>query len=404
LNTYIPKPFVDASSGLSITGDFPTGSAGEIRTLGEDAYEILPKPEPVPDWFFEALQVNFGGAGVPREYAFHVRAVSKDARRVKLRFRFTETNGAGYMDPPYWVRRRGRWQKAPASDVFFASREYCDIEIDLAENEPVQIANKPYMELDEVDWEVDEIVSSFPFFSQRIFGSTAEGRPLVVLETEPREEKILVHATMQPAEPAAEPILAIAHWLGDRSQRANRLLERFQFCLIPLPNPDGSFHGRSVTNGEGEVPMFSFGRHLEGASAPVETRALWDYVSDIKPTGFIEFHTHYQGTRFHKLNPISLDWFPEEMHDRVTETNASLLRVNDQWRVTELTPETPIVTAGKFVNLASHFGTIGYCYQIYSPTIEATCTQAIAATDALACGLAGEAWRKESRAPEIVPG
>jgi hypothetical protein len=208
---------------------------------------------------------------------------------------------------------------------------------------------------------------------------------------------------MQPAEPAAKPVLAVAHWLADRSARANRMLERFQFCFIPLPNPDGSFHGRSVTNGIGEVPMFSFGRHLAGESAPNETVGFWDYVARIRPTAHLEFHTHYQGTRFHKLNPLALEWFPESMHGRVKETTARLLGVNDQWRVTELAKDTPIVTAGKFVNMAMHFQTISYCYQIYAVTEQSTCSQAVSATRALAEGLAGENWPTRHE-PEIVKG
>jgi len=78
--------------------------------------------------------------------------------------------------------------------------------------------------------------------------------------------------------------------------------------------------------------------------------------------------------------------------------------MNEKWRLTELTPHTPIVTAGKFVNMAKDLGTIPYCYQIYSPTVEATCSQAVAATHALAFGLAGERWEHAEFEPEITPG
>ena len=58
------------------------------------------------------------------------------------------------------------------------------------------------------------------------------------METQPREETILIVATMQPAEPAARPVMAVAHWLTDRSMLTQRLLDRFRFCFIPVPNPD----------------------------------------------------------------------------------------------------------------------------------------------------------------------
>jgi hypothetical protein len=54
--------------------------------------------------------------------------------------------------------------------------------------------------------------------------------------------------------------------------------------------------------------------------------------------------------------------------------------------------------------MATHFQTISYCYQIYALTEISTCTQAIAAVQALANGLAGKDWASERREPEIVKG
>jgi len=228
--------------GLRVTGDFPTGSAGEI-SVSDGLCVIAPKPEPIPDWFFEAHQVNFGGAGVPREYAFHIRVTSDTARSLCFRFEFTETNGANYMDPPYWVLRERGWFQVPPTGTRFEPKAHAEISIDIGAGETIQLANKPYPTLDRVDREVDDLVSACSSLTRCVYGETAEGRLLVALETEPREESILINATMQPAEPAAVPVLSVAHWLADRSTVANRLLDRFQFCFIPLPNPDGSFHG-----------------------------------------------------------------------------------------------------------------------------------------------------------------
>lgn len=398
------ESYTDSGKDLSITGSFPTGSAGEITREGDGRYSVLPKPEPVPDWFFEALQVNFGGAGVPREYAFHVRVRSGRRQTVRLVFPFTQTNGAGYMDPPYWFLREGRWATVADTDVDFVPRDRCEITLRLEAGETVQVANKPYLTPDGVEGELADLARMYPFLTVVEIGRTAEGRPILALETEPRDESILVNATMQPAEPAARPILDLAHAFGDRSRRIDRLLDRFQFQLIPMPNPDGSFHGRSVTNGRGEVPMFSFGRHLDGEDAPVETAAFWSYAERTRPVGHIEFHTHYQDTRYHKLNPVAAEWFDEQTRPRAKAAYDALLSVNDHWRLTALEKSTPIVTAGKFVNLASRLQTVGCCYQVYALTEMATASQVIAATCAFAEGLAGVAWRNEPAQLEIIPG
>ena len=60
------------------------------------------------------------------------------------------------------------------------------------------------------------------------------------------EDTLLIGATMQPAEPAARPVLNIAHWLTDGSALTRRLLERFRFAFVPLPNPDGTTGGALV--------------------------------------------------------------------------------------------------------------------------------------------------------------
>ncbi len=388
----ITMPYTDKDNGLTIDADFPCGSAGGIRKMGGDRYEILPKPEPVPDWFYEALRVNFGGAGVPCEYAFNVRLHAERATRASLRFHFSETNGNRYMDPPYWLRRNGRWWIINSQNVSFEPREHVDIDVDLFASETVYVANKPYVSPETVSAELAEIVREVEGFDIHLAGETAEGRPIEVLHTQPRDESILIHATMQPAEPAARPVLAVAHWLTDRSDLTERLRDRFQFCFVPMPNPDGAHHGRSVTNNRGEVPMFSFEHFLNGEGAPKETEALWRFAEGLQPTGFVEFHTHYQDTRPHKLNPLALEWFPEEVHDRVSYTDERLLSVNDAWRVTTIEKDTPLCRAGKFANLAERLGTITYCYQIYALTEEATCAHAITATRALAKGLAGPDW------------
>lgn len=393
-----------SENGLSITADFATGSAGEIRRQGEGRYTVLPKAEAVPDWFYEALQVHYGGAGVPREYAFHVRVTAERDQELRLCFRFTQTNGAAYMDPPYWLKRDGQWWPVAAGDVEFEAGVCCTIRLRLEAGVTVQVANKPYVAGEAVEREMRQLVAPQEGWHVRELGRTAEGRPLLALETAPRPEVIMVNATMQPAEPAARPVLAAAHWLSDRGRLARRALERFQFCFSPLPNPDGAHHGMSVSNGRGEVPMFSFGRYLEGKDAPAETTALWRYVETLRPIGFIEFHTHYQNTRYHKLNPVAAEWFAAEGHGRLHETTECLLGVNDQWRVTELTKALPLVRAGFFANMAERLGTIPYCYQIYALTEQATCTQAVAAVQALAGGLAGRAWREAVVEPEIVPG
>ena len=390
--------YTDPDTPLHIDTDFEGASGGTIRKIAALAYAIEPKPEPVPDWFLKALDQHFGGAGVPREYAFHVRLRSSgtDSLQCRIRCVFTQTSGKGYMAPPYWIYTGDRWRPVADEHTSFAEREYVDLTVTVAPGEVIRLANKPYASTTQIQEDMQDLASRADgLFSLSELGRTRENRPLLALETEPREETILVVATMQPAEPAARPVMAVAHWLTDRGMLTERLLDRFQFCFIPLPNPDGTANGRSVTNAVSEVPMFSFGHVVRGEPAPAESEALWRYAQQVKPAAYMEFHTHYQDNRFHKLNPMSLDWFPEPMHERVRRVDDALMHINSAWRVTPLTPDLPLVECGKFANLTAQFHTLSYCYQIYTITEEATCAHAVTVISTLAQALAGPDWAAE---------
>ncbi len=354
----------------------------------------------------DALAKNFEGGGVPREYAFHVRVTNKSAKKktVTLRFQFTDSCGKGYMAPPYWIFRNHGWWIVPEAKTDFDAALGATVTVAIDPDEVVQVANKPYVTPTVIHDEMASLAEMVETFSVREIGRTAEDRQLLVLETEPRNESILVGATMQPAEPAGRPVIAVAHWLLDGSALTRHLLDRFQFCFLPMPNPDGSFHGRSVTNAVGEVPMFSFAHVLRGEEAPLESKAAWAYCEQLRPTAYLEFHTHYQSVRHHKLNPMWHGWFPENMQGRVTRVDKALLTLNSNWRVTEISPEVPLHDCGKFSNLTTHFHTMSYCYQIYTLTQEATCAHAIQVVSTLARALAGPEWEAALPDPDVEAG
>lgn len=395
-------------SEIHIEANFEGGSAGDIHQAGDGRWHIHPKPEDMPPWFVEALNEHFGGAGVPREYACHVRVVShrREPTDVRLRFVFTKTNGSAYMAPPYWILRHGRWWPIANSDTHYVAGAHVDLALGLEPGEVVHVANKPYMHSDDVYDEMRSLAEVGPFKIREI-ARTAQDRPLLALESTgfSYDETIFFSATMQPAEPAARPVLAIAHWLTDGSALTRRLLERFRFAFLPMPNPDGAANGRSCTNGIGEVPMFSFGRLLAGEPAPLETQALWDYALEVRPLSFMEFHTHFQDMQHHKLNPMAAEWFDDpDRKALLSRVNEALLSINTDWRVTPFEHSTPLSSAGNLANLAERLGTLPYCYQIYTVTEESTSAHAVSVARTLATALAGPEWEAQAPAPNITRG
>ena len=110
----------DPANGIVIDDAFPCSSAGEIRRIGEDRYEVGYKPERIPDWFQELLDSLFAGAGVPKEYMAHVRVANegRETRRATLRF-LLSPKGRNYMFPPWWIHRGEEWAWIPPEDVEF---------------------------------------------------------------------------------------------------------------------------------------------------------------------------------------------------------------------------------------------------------------------------------------------
>ena len=98
---------------------------------------------------------------------------------------------------------------------------------------------------------------------------------------------------MQSSEPVSWGILHVAHSLTIPTARARQLLDRCQFSLAPITNPDGAHLGRSVTNSLGEVPKFGINRLVAGEGAARETEALWHHLLSFKPDVEIEVHAHF---------------------------------------------------------------------------------------------------------------
>lgn len=288
--------FEDPKNGILIDSDFPCSSAGPVRVLDAGVYEVDYQREELPQWFQAVLDELFEGRGVPKEYMAHVRVWNTgDApRRITLRFLLSD-RGASYMYPPWWVHRDGGWSWIPPEDTAYDDANLTnDTTVDVNSGESIRIASAPYEAPDVVCEKARRLAQRSPVWTYREIGPTAQGRPIPVLETGPRPLKVLVEATMQSCEPVSWGIMHVAHWLTIPTMRARRLLDRVQFCLLPITNPDGVFQGHSVTNAAGEVPKFGINDLVEGnRPAPRETEAVWNYLLELRPDAEIEVHAHF---------------------------------------------------------------------------------------------------------------
>jgi hypothetical protein len=306
----------DPDNGVVIDDEFPCSSAGDMRVLKPGVFEVGFQPENIPRWFQQVLDDLFDGKGVPKEYMAQVRVRNTEnaTRRVTLRF-LLSPKGSNYMYPPWWLWRDDvGWAWIPPEDTDYHEHEYMDASVELRPRESVRIASAPYEEPDTVLEKTRRLAERYEMWTYREIGTSAQGRPLVVLETEPRDLKLLVDATMQSSEPVSWGITHVAHWLTIPTSRAQQLLEKVQFCLMPMMNPDGVYVGHSLTNAVGEMPMFGINNLVEGKGAAQETKALWNYLLEVKPDAAIEVHAHFTRDGFTRSIGIhDKDSMPEHL-------------------------------------------------------------------------------------------
>lgn len=307
----------DETNGIHIDDEFECGSAGEIQRAGDSIYEIGYKPETIPDWFQQLLDELFDGAGVPKEYMAYVRLQNTGSKPARVRLKFLlSPKGKNYMFPPWWVRTDDGWFWVPAEDTDMQFDDgHVDIALDVAPGVCLRVASAPYESPAVICRKSKALAAGSDVFTYREIGKSAQGRPLPVLETAERPLKIIVDASMQSCEPVSWGVMHLAHWLTISTTRARRLLDRVQFALMPVTNPDGIAEGRSVTNSVGEVPKFGINDLVEGTRpAPLETEALWNYLVEFKPDASLEVHAHFTREGFTRsIGMHDKDSMPEHM-------------------------------------------------------------------------------------------
>ncbi len=368
---------VDDDAGIEIDDEFPCSSAGEMRITNGGRYEIGYQPEEIPQWFQDLLDELFDGAGVPKEYMAHVRVSNSGdaARRVKLRFLLSR-KGSNYLYPPWWVWRQDTgWAWLPPEDEDYHEHEYMDAHVDIVPGEAVRVASAPYETPDTVLEKARRLAERSDIWTFREIGTSAQGRPLPVLESPPRELKLLVDATMQSCEPVSWGIMHVAHWLTIPTARAQRLLDQVQFCLMPMLNPDGVYVGHSVTNAVGEVPKFGINNLVEGKGAARETEALWNYLLDIRPDASIEVHAHYTREGFTRsIGMHDKDTMPRHLREKGAVVEAAIM---ENYHVQPLEnrrvlidPREPELDVYGDRNVIEHAGTVRTFLQAVPDSIE----------------------------------
>lgn len=280
-------------SGVEVHTDLECGNADTIREAGEARIEVSPREDPIP----HELQVQ----GPISCYQVCVLLTNTGEARADLTVDvlipawLTEAGFGGFLRKTYLERPAGRleWDDIPADRIAsLDNRMRVSVSLGAGEERVVSsAAHYPYSTC------VSRLraLGGGPDADLVDIGCSVEGRTIWALQTRrgPKLPRIVVTGTLQPGEPAAWGVMAMADWLYATDEGAG-LRERFDVDLVPQPNPDGIVHGWCNVNASGDLPTFRFADAATGLPCPQETRVVWDYLAADPPLGYIDFHFMHQ--------------------------------------------------------------------------------------------------------------
>jgi len=279
-----------------LASDFEGGNGTDIAALGEDHYVVRLEPE--------VGEHRFAGRGY--YFCFGVQNLLPERRVIRVRCQARwwregadEGDTFGNQSRHVVIRRGDRWSEYGPESVHQVPGEVdsIDVDVELAgsdEPDPVLIVSNfhwyPYSEL--VQW-----LHTLPAERARVIeiARSHQGRPIYAVEMGRNEAPCMVHAQTSQASEMLGMLAckALIEFTCSDDPAATKLRDNFRVCVIPVTNPDGAVAGLGVSDPQGQFPHFQ--AHLAAAGdagAPVETRALWNYLVERQPLLYWEWHSN----------------------------------------------------------------------------------------------------------------
>jgi len=167
------------------------------------------------------------------------------------------------------------------------------IEISLSGKETCYLSNTYFRNLNLIKKRIESLDTQNSFIKEN-YGKSLEGRELEAYLfaekdiSQNQKPNIVVTSGFHPMEGDTLATEALMEFLG--TEEGTDLLNRFNFIIIPVVNPDGFAHGFNGCNAKGINLYWDF-REKDKKNAP-EAFYLWAFLNKIPPSVYIDFHAY----------------------------------------------------------------------------------------------------------------
>ncbi len=310
---------------LEIDTDFECANALDIRRVGDTEFVVHPRPDQCTNVFAHAASAyNVAFRVVNHGPTAQEATVSLHAGRGKtVAWRKLGDHGEARVDD---------WRPvAGPVDPPGLNEEVRTVRIEVPAHGVVDVATMYWMSATQVMDRLADIDAEHGEIAITSLGTTHEGRKIPAIDLSalgPKDGPVrVVSATPQSSELGTIAVMGLL----DRilSGGLEDVVGTSKLVLLPLTNPDGNAHGMCMSNAVRQNVIFGFG-DVGTERAPLECTAVWDYLMDLHPEFFLEFHSYPHLNR-PSFRPyvFDLEFFPEgEPREKAKTFYDALIRVS----------------------------------------------------------------------------
>jgi hypothetical protein len=368
---------------LEVTSAFECGSGENFIRQGPDHFSVELEADPIP--ISEAVPVHY----VCVQFTNHGSTPRRAKLDVMVHPTLREMNWTHLCKSDYFVQRGGAWSQVPVEHAICGENVY-RLLVDVAPGEQVVVANEMPYAYSRLMADVDRLAAANPGkVLRRSIGRSVQGRdiPTLTFGERPDAPRLALAATPQPAEPAAWPVMGVAEFLASDDAAARAILDRFVVDLLPMTNPDGVVAGWRKVNAQGVQPLFEFDKAARGEADCVETVAEWDWFRQRPPLAFAEIHICYRRVADMPSQPYLLNraLYASDARRRVArQMDLAMAALEPDGAFRNIEPDDPVWRTLLCYQLATHFDTLAYLYQIIGLGIPDSQQRAVAVLQTLA--------------------